>query len=109
MVLGKQQDEARPDTKRIALVARAHDLKTALTEGRVTSTDDYAAQENINPGDARRLVPLGSLAPDIVVAIIEGRQPVELTAFRLRRSNRLLMLWAEQRAFLGFAQNHVSC
>ncbi len=42
-------------------------------------------------------------------AIIEGRQPVDITVSRLRRSNRLPMLWTEQRAYLGFAQNHASC
>ena len=49
------------------------------------------------------MIPLAFLAPDIVEAIIEGRQPVELTAARLKRMRHLPASWAEQRRFLGFA------
>ena len=42
------------------------------------------------------------LAPDIIQAIIEGRQPAELTAARLKRMYDLPISWAEQRRLLGF-------
>ena len=48
------------------------------------------------------MIPLAFLAPDIVEAILEGRQPVELTAARLIRVCDLPALWAEQRQSLGF-------
>ncbi len=50
-----------------------------------------------------RTLPLGLLAPDIVEAILAGRQPVELTAKRLKRIRDLPVSWAEQRRVLGFA------
>ncbi len=41
-------------------------------------------------------MPLAFLALDIVEAILQGRQPVELTALRLKRTH-LPLSWAEQR------------
>ncbi len=52
---------------------------------------------------ARLPPPLGLLAPDIVEAILAGRQPIELTAKRLKRIRDLPVSWAEQRRVLGFA------
>jgi hypothetical protein len=48
-------------------------------------------------------LPLAFLAPDIVEAILEGRQPIELTAARMMRIRDLPLSWAEQRQRLGFA------
>lgn len=50
-----------------------------------------------------RLIRLAFLAPDIVAAIVEGRQPTDLTATRLSRWKNLPLGWAEQRRDLGFA------
>jgi hypothetical protein len=49
-----------------------------------------------------RLVALSCLAPDIVTAIVEGKQPEHLTANRLM-GIPLPLSWAEQRAALGFS------
>jgi hypothetical protein len=49
-----------------------------------------------------RLARLAFLAPDIVVAILEGRQPVELTSRSLLRVGNLPLAWNEQRRVLGF-------
>jgi len=46
------------------------------------------------------LVDLAFLAPDIVQAIVDGRQPPTLTADRLIRS-RHRILWADQRAWIS--------
>ncbi|PJK27391.1 hypothetical protein [Minwuia thermotolerans] len=43
------------------------------------------------------------LAPDIAEAILDGRQPSELTAHWLKRMAGLPLDWAEQRKALGFA------
>lgn len=50
-----------------------------------------------------RLTRLAFLAPEIVVSILEGRQPVELTSRSLLRIADLPLLWSEQRRILGFA------
>jgi len=66
------------------------------------SADDFAAREGVTPSWVTRLARLAYLAPDIVAAILEGRQPVELTANRLLQDTRLPIDWAEQRSRLGF-------
>ena len=48
-----------------------------------------------------KLVGLSCLAPDIVTAIVEGRQPAKLTA-KLLTNIDLPLSWQEQRAALGF-------
>jgi len=45
---------------------------------------------------------LNFLAPDIVVAILNGRRPMALTASRLMADTRLPLDWSEQRKTLGF-------
>jgi site-specific DNA recombinase len=47
---------------------------------------------------------LAGLAPEIVTAIVNGRNPPQLTAKKLMRlSPRLPIDWAEQRKLLGFS------
>ena len=47
-------------------------------------------------------LPLALLAPDIIEAILDGRQPTELTAVRLKRLRQLPLDWLQQRRHLGF-------
>ena len=50
------------------------------------------------------LIRLSYLAPDIVRALLEGRQPIELTPTQLLRlSKDLPRDWSEQRHVLDFA------
>ena len=63
-------------------------------------------QRSTNPVERSHLVRLARLrflAPDITLAIIAGRQPVELTARSLLRSGELPIDWEGQRKALGFA------
>ena len=46
---------------------------------------------------------LNFLAPHIVVAILNGRQPVAVTASQLVADTRLRLDWSGQRTALGFA------
>jgi hypothetical protein len=52
-------------------------------------------------GTSTSLVSL--LAPDIAQAILDGRQPRDLTADKLLAHSRLPQAWPEQRTTLGFA------
>lgn len=91
----------RRDPALIALIAQATVWADALTSGRATSISELAAQSGLEPNLISRTVPLGFLAPDIVKAILNGRQPAHLTASDLRRID-LPMDWDEQRRILGF-------
>jgi hypothetical protein len=47
-------------------------------------------------------MPLAFLAPDIVAAILAGRQPVDLTAETLTKRTDLPLGWGEQKTLLDF-------
>jgi hypothetical protein len=51
---------------------------------------------------AARLIRLNYLAPDIVAAILGGKQPADLTANKLMADTRFPVDWRAQRAALGF-------
>ncbi len=92
-----------PDQHLIAAVARGRHWFARIRGGEVRSVRDLAERHGVNQGDVSRILPLGLLAPDITQAILAGRQPIELTAKRLKRIRDLPVSWAEQRRILGFA------
>ena len=65
------------------------------------SLSAIARRAGANVGDVSRSLQLAFLAPDLVEAILDGTQPVALTAERLKRAGELPLLWDEQRAMLG--------
>ena len=67
------------------------------------SVGDLVERHGVDQGEVSRRVPLAFLAPDIVEAILEGRQPIELTAARLKRMTDPPDSWTEQRRYLGIA------
>ena len=62
-----------------------------------------AKREGVSPSYFTRLVRLSYLAPDITQAILDARQPPDLTADKLLAHSRLPLAWHEQRTLLGFA------
>jgi len=103
MVIGGASLQTNIDNKLIKLVAQAHVLRAGLIDGSIGSIIEFADQMNIHHADAKRLIPLGYLAPRIIEDILNGQQPAELTVSRLRRVNDLPLLWSEQRTFLGYS------
>jgi hypothetical protein len=65
------------------------------------TVSDIADREGADVGDVSRSLQLAFLAPDLVGAILDGRQPIALTAERLKRVGELPLLWKEQRALLA--------
>jgi hypothetical protein len=59
-----------------------------------------AEREGITRRYIRRLVGLAFLSPELVDAILQGRQPVDLTATRLTALD-LPLGWTEQRKLLA--------
>src|SRR5262249_49879179 len=62
-----------------------------------------AKRQGVSPSYFTRLVRLSYLAPDITEAILDGRQPRDLTADKLLAHSRLPLGWHEQPTVLGFA------
>jgi hypothetical protein len=92
-----------PDANLIQAVALGHKWFGEIKDGVGPSVSDLAERHGVNQGDVSRVIRFGLLAPDIVEAILEGRQPVELTAARVKRIGGLPICWKAQRRVLGFA------
>jgi hypothetical protein len=54
---------------------RAHRWRRRIESGQAKSITDLAEQEGVTDAYVCRLLPLTCLAPDIVEAILDGRQP----------------------------------
>jgi hypothetical protein len=63
------------DTTLVKALARAFRWRRMLETGRYGTIDELAAAEKINSSYVSRLLRLTLLAPDIVEAILDGRQP----------------------------------
>jgi DNA invertase Pin-like site-specific DNA recombinase len=84
---------AGPDPALIKAVARGHVWFDDLVTGRATSIAEIAEREGMTGRYVARLLDLAFLPPALVEDIVAGRQPVEMTAETLSRSERPL-LWA---------------
>src|SRR6516164_9085296 len=94
---------AKPDARLIKLLIRARRFNTALVGSDSLPFAALAKREGVSPSYFTRLVRLSYLAPDIAQAILDGRQPRDLTANNLLAHSRLPLAWHEQRSVLGFA------
>ena len=90
-------EDAAPEIDHTLLrnVARGWSWFEEIKRG--TPMQEIARREGLSQRRIARLVDLAFLAPDIVEAIVAGRQPVGLTSDLLIKSDHR-MLWAEQRA-----------
>ena len=65
----------RRDDTLIKALVRAHRWRRQIESGRARSITDLAEHEGVTDAYVCRLLPLTCLAPDIVEAILDGRQP----------------------------------
>jgi site-specific DNA recombinase len=88
------------DPALIKAIARGHLWFEELATGRARSLHELATREGITRRYIRRLVNLAFLSPQLVEAILQGRQPIALTATRLTELD-LPLDWSEQRRLLA--------
>ena len=86
----------RADPALVKALARAFRYQRLLDEGRYASISEMAAAERIDRGYLGRVLQLTLLAPDIVEAILDGRQPGDLGLPALMEP--IPSAWDEQRA-----------
>ena len=70
-------------------------------KGQGKTIKTLAAEAGVSPSYFTRIFRLSFLAPDIVRAILQGRQPETLTAKRLSLDIKLAPSWTEQLNQLG--------
>lgn len=91
------------DAPMIKTLGKAFYWKRLIDEGVYPTTADLARALKVETGWAAEVLRMTMLAPDIVEAIFEGRQPRHLNLHTLRgRQDLLPRDWGEQRRLLGF-------
>ena len=86
------------DGSLVTLIVKAHQARDHLmgTDAPASSIATMGRKHLV------RMARLAYLAPDIIKAILEGRQPKSLTARTLLRITDLPLSWTDQRTLLGF-------
>jgi hypothetical protein len=72
----------RQDETLIRALVRAHLWRRRIESGKARSITDLAEQEGVTDAYVCRLLPLTCLAPKLIEAILDGRQPKGLRARR---------------------------
>ena len=78
----------------VKAIARAFRWRAMLENGKHATIAEIAAAEKINESYVGRVLRLTLLAPDIVEAILDGRQPAGVTLAGLMRP--FAVEWTEQ-------------
>jgi hypothetical protein len=89
----------RVDHALVLALARARSWMRMLRQGEFVDTSEIAQSYGFSEPHVRRLLRFAYLAPDIVQAIVEGRQPRTLTVKRLLQG--IPLDWSDQRAAFG--------
>ncbi|HWX47808.1 MAG TPA: hypothetical protein VNZ61_07135 [Roseomonas sp.] len=69
---------SRADPALVKALARAHRWKRLLEEGRYSSLSEFVAAEKIDRSYLGKMLRLTLLDPDLIEAILDGRQPRDL-------------------------------
>ena len=88
----------KPDNSLVKALARAFRWKRMLESGEFLSISELAEHEGIAFTYMARVLRLTLLAPDIVEAILDGRQGQEVTLAHIMEP--LSIVWSDQRAYL---------
>jgi hypothetical protein len=89
----------RVDNAMVKALARAFRWRKMLDEGVYGTLDDLARAKGVHATYASRILRMTLLAPDIVEAILDGRQPAEMQLDNLLEAFPLN--WEGQRSFGG--------
>ena len=98
LVVGDDSAQSRsPDTSLYRLATHAWAAQQALLAGETDSLVSGYTDRHLY-----KLLRLSWLAPDILAAIVEGRQPAELNGRRVLRAANVPLSWSDQRKYFGF-------
>src|SRR5258705_8743374 len=87
---------SKPDARLIKLLLKARRFNATLVGSDDAPFAALAEREGVSPSYFTRLVRLSYLAPDITHAILDVRQPRDLTAEKLLDHSRLPLAWHDQ-------------
>ncbi len=99
-IAGPTRTRANPAL--VKTLARAFRWQRMLNDGRYASVSEIAAAEQIERGYLGRVLRLTLLAPDIIEAVLNGKQDPELNLPNLL--DGMPLLWSEQRSGSAMAR-----
>ena len=102
LIIGGADPSANRDPRLIELMVEVRVAYERLATSSAASLDELAAECGHSRKHLSRLLRLATLAPDIVAAILDGRQPAQLGRIALLEADDLPTCWAGQRERLGF-------
>ena len=102
LVIEGGRSVSKADPTLVRLVSQAIAFREQLLTANSVGIAELATRAGVSGSHYTRVLRLGFLAPDILTAIANGRQPVGLTATKLLEDTRLKLRWSEQGAALGF-------
>ncbi len=85
---------------------RAHSWKQQLFSGDAPTIKAIAEDEGVNERYVARIRRLAFLAPDIIEAILDGRQPADLDLDRVL--NNIPLAWMDRRRVPGFQHDEAA-
>jgi hypothetical protein len=92
----------RLDSALVKAVVRAHRWRQMIESGKYASSAELVKAEKVNDSYLSRILRLTLLAPDIIEAILTGRQPTTLQLDELLKP--LPAAWSQQRSKLCIPQ-----
>ena len=92
---------AGPDGTLVKALVRARRWRRRIESGQAQSMTDLAEQEGVTDAYVCRLLPLTCIAPHIVEAILDGRQPKGLRMVEMLGNGPFA--WNAQRETWGFS------
>jgi site-specific DNA recombinase len=98
------QAPSLPASSLLKALTRGRQWYEWVVAGEVSGRRSIAQKLRLDERYVGRVLECAFLAPDIVEAILDGRQPPDLTFKKL--THRLPLSWTEQRRQLGFQPSH---
>jgi len=92
-----------PDRSLLRLIGQSYRFHDMVITGQGKTITELAKEAGVTPSWFTRVLRLSFLAPEISKAILQGRQPVTLTAKTLMLQRKLAPAWSMQRVQLGLA------
>jgi hypothetical protein len=92
-----------PDRSLLRLLAQAHRFWKLATTAQGRDMRELAREVGVSPSYFARVLRFAFLAPSITHAILQGCQPAELTANRLKNAGIVPASWPEQQRQFGLS------
>lgn len=102
IIPGAGSDNQTADKSLLKLMANAHRYRTILFNSGGKAIGDLARDDGVTSSYFTRVLRLSFLSPDIIRAILNGKQPIELSAKELTLKYTIPTDWTEQKQLLGF-------